>query len=75
VYAGNEKLFDLFSQWVDLMEAYATQAAIAIQNAQLSAQLRDERNHFIDSEEKVRQACPLRWLRAPGACPQIKTPP
>jgi len=57
VYAGNEKLFDLFSQWVDLMEAYATQAAIAIQNAQLSAQLRDKRTTL----STARKRCGTSW--------------
>ena len=35
VFMGHEKLLDVFSQRLELMEAYTTQAAIAVQNAQL----------------------------------------
>lgn len=54
VFAGTEKLIEVVSQRLELMEAYTNQAAIAIQNAQLFAQLSAERNNIIDSEEKVR---------------------
>jgi len=54
VFMGHEKLLDVFSQRLELMEAYTTQAAIAVQNAQLFAQLGAERNRIVDSEERVR---------------------
>ncbi len=54
VLAGNDKLIEVVSQRLELMEVYATQAAISVQNAQLFAQLSAERNNIIDSEEKVR---------------------
>lgn len=54
IYVGTERLLDSFRRRIDLMEAYATQAAIAVQNAQLYAQLRNEHDRVIDNEEKVR---------------------
>jgi signal transduction histidine kinase len=54
VFMGHEKLLDVFSQRLELMEAYTSQAAIAVQNAQLFAQLDAERNSVVDSEERVR---------------------
>ncbi len=54
VFVGGEPLLETFKHRLELMEAYATQAAIAVQNAQLYAQLRAEHDHVVDSEEKVR---------------------
>ena len=54
VFLGHDKLLDLYSQRQELMQAYAVQAAIAIQNTQLFAQLEAERNHIVDNEERVR---------------------
>jgi signal transduction histidine kinase len=54
VYAGTDKLVDVFQHRLDLMEAYAAQAAIAVQNAQLYSQLREEHDRIVDGEEKAR---------------------
>jgi signal transduction histidine kinase len=54
MFMGHEKLLEVFSQRLELMEAYTAQAAIAVQNAQLFAQLDAERNRIVASEERVR---------------------
>ena len=54
VFLGHDKLLDLYSQRHELMQAYAAQAAVAIQNTQLFAQVEAERNRIVDNEERVR---------------------
>jgi signal transduction histidine kinase len=54
IFVGSAKLLEVFSLRLELMEAYATQAAIAVQNAQLFDQLSAERNSVVDHEERVR---------------------
>ena len=54
VFVGDKQLVDTFKQRYETLEAYATQAAIAVNNAQLYAQLVAEHDRVVDSEEKVR---------------------
>jgi signal transduction histidine kinase len=54
VFAGNETQSEVFAERLELMEAYTTLAAIAVQSARFLSQAVGERNHIIDSEEKVR---------------------
>ncbi len=54
IYVGPEMLLESFQNRIDFLESYAAQAAIAVQNAQLYAQLRAEHDRIVDSEEKAR---------------------
>ncbi len=54
VFLGRSDLLDIFGLRAELIEVYASQAAMAVQNAQLYDQVRQERDRVIDSEEKAR---------------------
>ncbi|MBI5878391.1 MAG: sensor histidine kinase [Chloroflexi bacterium] len=54
VFFGRPEMFDVFGLRAELIDVYTGQAAVAVQNAQLYEQVRQERDRFIDSEEKTR---------------------